>query len=177
MKKTIIVILTTIVILTIYFFSLTDADKRYLIFEKLGFDRPFTHFYVRDMSLNKDRLIYDEDITIWGYLVKDNNSFMLIESELFENIHFLKQPNLVYLIDKNTSLDSENSISRLINNSIDDHCIGHYVKAHGKLVKFNERQTAYTLQVGIIFGFEKDFSFACTPTYTNGKLDKPEWND
>lgn len=165
MKKLIIFILTTIVILTIYFFSLNVTEKKILIFDKLGFNRQFTWFYIGEMNANKDRLIYDEEITIWGYLIKQKNKFYLIQDKNFANIHFLKQPNLVILLSK------DNKASNL---EIDDHCLGHYVEVKGKLGKWSG---LYTLSVEIMLGMEIDFDFACTPTYMNGKLHKQKWDE
>ena len=169
MKKIIVgILLILIAVISILFINLDDVDKRKILHDVLGIRRPFTWFYVGDMKQNEDRLIYNKEITIWGYLVKNKSTYMLIENEEFAKIHFLKQPNLVFLTDKNNNTS---------NKEIDDHCVGHFVEAHGKLINSSKHQVIYTLRLSIMFGMEKDFSFACIPTYTNGKLDKQNWKD
>ena len=165
MKKFILLFLTIITILILYFFTLSDREKQSLIFDKFGFNRPFTSFYIGEMNANRSRLIYDKEITIKGYLTKQNNKFLLIQDKSLEDIKYLHQPNFVILKGKD---------NKMLNLEIDDHCLGHYVEAKGRLDKWSGIDT---FQIVIVLGIEIDFSFPCTPTYVNGKLHKPKWNE
>lgn len=168
MKKLFTIVGLIIAITIGAFFLVNDKTKQSIIFDILGFERPLYWLFVGDMKRNKDRLIYDEEITIWGYLIKVGSKFMLIQDESLEKIHYLQQPNLVVLIGENNNFSNKN---------IDNHCVGHYVKASGSLIKLSNKQVLYTLKVVFMHSMEKDFPFACTPTYTNGKLDKHKWDD
>lgn len=130
-------------------FIINPQLRSVLKYKILNVDNNINTFNVGKIDYYKNIINRKTEISIWGYLTKQNNKYFLVSSKSFSNVKYLYRPReSLILMDENNN----NSLK------IKETCLNRYVESKGYLVDLpkNQMSLLYSLKLKYIHTIDEN---------------------